>query len=211
MIAGAAAGPWTLDVRAQELARGVMAHASGWIQAAVHAGNWWGGPGIISTGIVVWLLARVARRVAITAPAFRGIEALAVASALSGIVKGFAGRARPFVTPGEPWHFAFAHGWTDARYFAMPSGHVTATTAFACAVALVPAAGAGRRVAAILLLASAAWVAAARIASDQHWLSDTLVGATIGACTSIAIARLRGGAAGAPSRYDRLAIGAVPS
>ena len=98
MIA-AAAGPWTLDVRVQEMAREVMAHAPGWMQAAVRAGNWWGGPGIISTGIVVWLLARAARRVAITAPAFRGIEALAVASAVSGIVKGFAGRARPFVTP----------------------------------------------------------------------------------------------------------------
>lgn len=207
MQPGGASGAWTIDVRAQHLARETMAHASPALRDAVRAGNWWGGPGVIYAGVTVWLVARWMARARVAVAAFRGVESLAVASALSGILKGFAGRARPFVAPGEPWHFELAHGWTDANYFSMPSGHVTATTAFVCGVWFGTAreGTAGRAAVIMLLSVSVAWVAASRVASDQHWLSDTLVGVLLGALASAAVAALRRGRA--PTRYDRIAVG----
>jgi membrane-associated phospholipid phosphatase len=138
---------------------------------------------------------------------FRGIEALAIASAISGIIKGLAGRSRPFLTPGEPWNWDFNHGWSDARYFSMPSGHTTATVAFAVAVTIAtrdwkP----GIRAALVVpLLASALLVGAARIHTNQHWLTDIVVAMVLGTVTSLALAMIH--ARRAVSRYDRITLG----
>src|SRR5262249_4500715 len=108
--------------------------------AALHAigaaFNWWGGPGVIYFTALVWLGARALKPGRTSLLGLRAAEAIAVASALSGILKGFAGRGRPFITPDAPWHWNFLHGWTDARYFSMPSGHATATVAFATAISI---------------------------------------------------------------------------
>jgi membrane-associated phospholipid phosphatase len=153
--------------------------------------NWWGGSGVIWFTALRWLGARALKRARLALLGLRAAEANAVASAISGIVKGFAGRARPFVAPGEPWHWNFLHGWTDARYFSMPSGHTTATIAFATAVTVASACWARRaRIAMILgAFTSTLLVAFARIYTNQHWFSDVLAGALLGAITGFLIAR----------------------
>lgn len=137
----------------------------------------------------------------------RGAEGLAIASAVSGIIKGLAGRARPFVSPSEPWHWEFNHGWTDAQFFSMPSGHTTATTAFVAGVLFATRglAPATRAAFAVLLLLSVAGVAFARVYSDQHWFSDVIAAALIGLATSAVLARMHAGSG--HTGYNRVMLG----
>jgi membrane-associated phospholipid phosphatase len=154
--------------------------------------NWWGGPGVIWFAAILWLGGRALNLGRVSLLGLRGAEAIAVASAISAIVKGFAGRARPFVTPGEPWHWKFFfHGWSDAPYYSMPSGHTTATVAFAAAAGVACARFAPReRVAVIVATLSAALlVGFARMYMNQHWLSDILVGAALGSATGYLLTR----------------------
>jgi len=173
------------------------------------AANWWGGPGIIWFGAVLWLGGRTLKRTTVARIGLRGAEGLAIASALSAIIKGFAGRARPFVTPGEPWHWEFAHGWSDAHFFSMPSGHTTATTAFAVGVLLATRGiGVSQRVALVVpLIASAGAVAFARVYTDQHWLSDVLAAVVLGTVTSVVLARIHTRTRG--DGYHRVMLGAA--
>jgi membrane-associated phospholipid phosphatase len=153
--------------------------------------NWWGGPGVIWFAALLWLGGRALKYRRTSLLGLRGVEAIAVASSLSGIVKGFAGRARPFVTPDAPWHWNFLHGWTDARYFSMPSGHTTATFAFATAVTVVAVHRRLPRNAIVIALAflSALLVAFARTYTNQHWFSDVAAAALLGATTGFFLIR----------------------
>jgi membrane-associated phospholipid phosphatase len=169
--------------------------------------NWWGGPGVIWFAAALWLGGRALKRSRVALAGLRGAEAIAVASAISGIVKGFAGRARPFITPDEPWHWNFLHGWTDARFFSMPSGHTTATVAFAAAVSVASARFkasirgawiAGSALAALL-------VADARIYSNQHWFSDVLAGVVLGSVTGFVLTGWHERHPG--TRFDRALLG----
>jgi undecaprenyl-diphosphatase len=161
------------------------------LHAVGRAFNWWGGPGVIYFAAVLWLGARVFRRARISIVGLRGAEAIAIASSISGIVKGFAGRARPFVTPGEPWHWNFLHGWTDARYFSMPSGHTTASIAFAAAVSVASARWPkpARTILILTAFTAAFLVAFARIYTNQHWFSDVIAGAVLGSTTGMLVGR----------------------
>jgi membrane-associated phospholipid phosphatase len=169
--------------------------------------NRWGGPGVIWFVAILWLGARALKRRRISELGLRGAEGIAVASAISGIMKGLGGRSRPFLFPGEPWHWEFAHCLTDARYCSMPSGHTTATFAFAAATSVVAATWRPAPRAALSLTAftSAILVAFARTYLDQHWLSDVEVGALLGGATGFVLALWHARHSG--SRFDRALLG----
>ena len=200
---------WRLDAAVQRAVRDASVQQQTAVTTAARGLNWWGGPGVIWFGAVLWLGARIAGRRALSRAALRGVEALAIASAVSAGIKGFAGRARPFVSPGAPWHWAFNHGWSDARYFSMPSGHTTATVAFTLAFIFAtrgwPAAI--RASLGMPLLVAALLVPVARVVSDQHWFSDVMAGLIIGTATAVVIARIHRDRA--PSRYDHVMLGAA--
>jgi membrane-associated phospholipid phosphatase len=153
--------------------------------------NWWGGPGVIWFAAILWLGGRALGLPRTSLSGLRSAEGIAVGSALSGIVKGLAGRARPFVTPDEPWHWNFSHGWTDAHFFSMPSGHTTATFAFAAAIGVVSArfSPSARLAVTAGALATALLVAFARVYSNQHWLSDVAFAAVLGGTTGFVVTR----------------------
>jgi len=153
--------------------------------------NWWGGPGVIYFAALLWLGGRALDLKRISLLGFRGAEAISASSAISAIVKGFAGRTRPFVTPGEPWHWYFSGGWTNAHYGSMPSGHTTATVAFATAICLFTAHWRQPERAAVILssISAALLVAFARMYTNQHWFSDVVAGAAIGAATGLLLSR----------------------
>ena len=153
--------------------------------------NWWGGPGVIWFAAILWLGGRALKHAPVSYLGLRGLEAIAVASAISGIVKGFAGRARPFVAPDDPGNWNFLHGWSDARYFSMPSGHTTATVAFAAAISVASVRWApSQRIAMIVGASAAAFlVAFARLYSNQHWFSDVIAGALLGIGTGLLLTR----------------------
>jgi membrane-associated phospholipid phosphatase len=153
--------------------------------------NWWGGPGVIYFAALLWLGGRVLDRKRISLLGFRGAEAIAVASGISAIVKGLAGRTRPFVAPGEPWHWSFSGGWTDAHFGSMPSGHTTATVAFAVVICLASERWTQPARAAMIVAAisAALLVAFARMYTNQHWFSDIVAGAVIGVATGFLVKR----------------------
>lgn len=171
--------------------------------------NWWGGPGVIWFAAILWLGGRAFRLSRVSMVGLRGAEGIAVASALSGIVKGLAGRVRPFVTPDEPWHWNFNHGWTDAHLASMPSGHTTATIAFAAAVTVASAHM--RRMPRLAFVAAAfasvVLVGFARTYTNQHWFSDVLTGALIGGTTGFLLAEWHERHPG--TAFDRALLGAA--
>jgi membrane-associated phospholipid phosphatase len=203
-------GPvYAADGAAQRVLQSSTLQQNSVLHATAAAFNWWGGPGVIWFAALLWLGARAARHRRISELGLRCAEAIAVSSAISGIIKGLAGRARPFVTPGEPWHWQFARGWMGAQYYSMPSGHTTAAFAFAAAASVALARGAPTQRNAMVAAAflSALLVAFARMYSNQHWLSDEVAGVLLGASTGFVIARwhLRH----PRSAFDRVLLGAA--
>lgn len=200
---------WRIDGWVQQLARDSTVQASSALHAIADGANWWGGTGVVLFAAVLWLGSRVLNQTSLARIGLRGAEGLAVASAVSGIIKGLAGRARPFVTPGEPWHWEFNHGWSDAQHFSMPSGHTTATMAFVIGVLVATRGTAAMpRVALVFpLLVSVAVVALARIYTDQHWASDIVAALLLGATTSMLLARVH--TRSAHPGYHRLMLGAI--
>jgi membrane-associated phospholipid phosphatase len=200
---------YDLDRAVASASQGVALQQSGALHEIGRAGNWWGGPGVIWFAALLWLGGRAIGRARVALIGLRGAEAIAIASAISGIIKGFAGRARPFVTPDEPWHWSFLHGWTDARYFSMPSGHTTATIAFATAVSVAsvrwkpPA----RAVMIAGAFAAVLLVAFARIYTNQHWFSDVATGALLGSVTGFILTRWHERRPG--TAFDRALLGAA--
>lgn len=199
---------WEPDRATQAVLQASSLQESASLHSLAGALNWWGGPGVIWFAALLWLGARALGKTQFAKTGLRGAEGIALSSAISGITKGLAGRARPFLVPGEPWHFEFAHGWTDARYFSMPSGHTTATFGFAVAASMAATTWAPlpRRSFTALAMGSAFLVAFARTYSNQHWLSDVVAGALLGSVTAFAIVRLhrRLGA----TAFDRTLLGA---
>ena len=90
----------------------------------------------------------------------------------------------------------------------MPSGHTTASFAFAVAVSahLAGTSRARRGVVSALVILSAAGVAAARVYLNQHWLSDVVVGALLGISTGRILARWH--RAHPDTAFDRALVGA---
>ncbi|HVT39927.1 MAG TPA: phosphatase PAP2 family protein [Gemmatimonadaceae bacterium] len=206
--ATAPGGPvYAADGAAQRVLQSSTLQQNRVLRASAAVFNWWGGPGVILVAAVLWLGARAARRRRISALGLRCAEAIAVSSAISGIIKGLAGRARPFVTPGEPWHWQLGRGWAGAHYYSMPSGHTTAAFALAGAATVTLARGAPPYRAAIATVAvlSALLVAFARMYSNQHWLSDEVVGTLLGMSTGVVIARWH--ARHPESAFDRALLG----
>jgi membrane-associated phospholipid phosphatase len=121
----------------------------------------------------------------------RGAEAIAVASAVNGILKALAGRVRPFVTPDEPWHWWWNRGWSDPHLQSFPSGHTIATVAFAAAVsvAAVRFDSFQRLGIALAAFASALLVAFARLYTNQHWFSDVFVSVALGITIGLMLTR----------------------
>jgi membrane-associated phospholipid phosphatase len=111
------------------------------------------------------------------------LEALVLTTSVSEVIRGFVGRTRPRAAPGDPFDFDPGTGFSSFDTRSFPSLHTAA--AFATATALVgeiserkPSAN---RYAAPLLYTAAMVPGFTRIYLDQHWASDVVAGAFLGA------------------------------
>lgn len=114
---------------------------------------------------------------------WHGTEALIVADAVTLLLKGAAGRARPFVVSDTNAHaFKFGRGFSNADYQSFPSGH--ATTAFAAAAAVTAETGRwwpkSTWVVGPVMYTGASLVGLSRMYHNRHWASDVVLGAAIG-------------------------------
>jgi membrane-associated phospholipid phosphatase len=122
----------------------------------------------------------------------RTFESIIAAGATTALIKGVAGRARPFVVADtNPHDYHSGRGFSDDRYASFPSGHVT--TAFAAASAasqeiryLWPHAS---RLWTPALYGAASLVGLSRIYNDQHWASDVVAGAAVGTLAARVVVR----------------------
>ncbi|HEX6964361.1 MAG TPA: phosphatase PAP2 family protein [Gemmatimonadaceae bacterium] len=111
-------------------------------------------------------------------------EAIVVALGTTWLVKGIAGRARPYaVSDTSPHDFKLGRGFSGGEDFSsFPSGHATAAFAMAAATTAETSRwwpGSARYMAP-LLYGGATLVALSRMYDDKHWASDVLMGASIG-------------------------------
>ena len=111
------------------------------------------------------------------------IESIAFSGIVTNILKSVTGRSRPFVEAG-PFDFHGIQFKDETASF--PSGH--STVAFAISSVL------SRKIkntwASIGLYALATLTAVSRVYDDEHWTSDTFLGAAIGNAVGVAVTGL---------------------
>jgi undecaprenyl-diphosphatase len=120
-------------------------------------------------------------------------ESYATAAAAVYLVKGLAGRARPYTLSSENAHdFKLGRGFPHrAPYSSFPSGHATGSFAFAGSITVEAA---RRWPEHAVLVGGLAYGGAfldgvSRVYRDMHWPSDIAAGALIGTVSGILVTR----------------------
>ena len=153
--------------------------------------NAYGSPGVFAGSAVLYAAGWASGRPDLARLGLRAGEAIAVSGMLTGGIKGIAGRARPYASPGESGDFRLMSGVNDGARQSFPSGHTTAAFAFAAAMEreLRRSHPTVARWAGPSLYAAAALTGLARMHSDNHWASDVIMGAGIGTVSGLMVAR----------------------
>ena len=149
-------------------------------------------PGVFVLAPAFYLVGRFSHDPQLQDLGWHTTEASLVGLGITGILKGFVGRSRPYVSADtNPHDFKFAGGFTSNARSSFPSGH--ATIAFAAAAAATSEVGRmwPRYVWIVgpVLYGSAAFVGLARMYQSQHWASDVVLGAGIGTFAGLKVVR----------------------
>jgi membrane-associated phospholipid phosphatase len=151
-----------------------------------------GVPGTVIAAPTLYVAGRLAHRPGVADLGLHTTEAIALAVAVGFVIKGVAGRARPFVvgdTSAGVLHPG--RGFGDDAYASLPSGHAIAGFATASALTAEIARASGRATwyVAPLAYGTATLIALSRLYHDQHWASDVALGAGIGTLSGLAVVR----------------------
>jgi membrane-associated phospholipid phosphatase len=149
-------------------------------------------PGAYVIGGGLYLYGRLAKKPNLTDLAWHGTEAVLMANAVTGLLKGTLGRARPFVSNDtNPRDFRFGGGFSTSDRQSFPSGHTT--TAFAAAAAVTSEI---RRLhpkalpyVATVMYGGATLVGLSRMYHNKHWASDVALGAAVGTFSGLKVVR----------------------
>lgn len=141
-------------------------------------------PGTLIIAPALYVVGRVSHHEHAADLGLHAGEALIVALGTSYLIKGIAGRARPYaVSDTNPYNFAFGRGFTRGEdYTSFPSNHATAAFAMAAATTAETSRwwpGSARYMAP-LLYGGATVVGLSRMYDDKHWASDVVFGAAVG-------------------------------
>ncbi|HTE43784.1 MAG TPA: phosphatase PAP2 family protein [Gemmatimonadaceae bacterium] len=149
-------------------------------------------PGAIIIGVTMYGVGKLGHWRNVADLGLHGTEAVAISGGFTQLLKGVAGRARPFVTSDTNAHdFSFGRGFGSGSYSSFPSGH--ATSAFA--VAAVVTSESQRWwphqtwLVAPAMYGGATLVGLSRMYNNKHWASDVALGAAIGTFTGIKVVR----------------------
>lgn len=175
-----------LDTRlAQQLQRPSV-HRSAPLSRTMSAFRAAGDPGAVIASMGVYALGRLSHRSAMADIGLHMSESVLVSGAVTGVLKGVFGRARPY-TVHDSSASVFHPLSKTGGYTSFPSGHTT--VAFAAASALSAEImhrdfARKHRVLAralpVLLYGSASMVGVSRMYHDAHWASDVIMAAGIG-------------------------------
>lgn len=174
--------------------RGWSLQREGSVRSVMDGAAIYGQPGTILIGAGLWVSGRLAHDGVRERIGFRAVEAIVASGAVTGVLKGVAGRARPSVS-SDARDFGFGRGvGRDDAYQSFPSQHATSAWAFASAVdaewhRLQPS---RPRWVPGVLYAAATLVAASRVYAGRHWTSDVVLGSAIGFVSGRAVVRWHG-------------------
>ena len=144
---------------------------------------------LMGTGGVVYFVANRDRKEATADIALHSTMSVLSAATFIQIVRGIAGRARPYVVDdsgqahdSDPYDFSPLHGFTSFNYRSFPSMHAMASFAVASALSQemrfrhTP----NRQILSPALYVGATMPALARLYLDEHWASDIALGVFLG-------------------------------
>jgi membrane-associated phospholipid phosphatase len=140
-------------------------------------------PGAYFIGGGMYVIGRAAKLDRLADLGLHGTEAVMLAELTTYMIKGIAGRGRPFLTEGKvPTDFDPGRGFKTGDFASFPSGHTT--TAFAAAAAVTNETTRwwpnSTWIVGPLMYGGATAVGLSRMYHNRHWASDVVVGAMIG-------------------------------
>ena len=149
-------------------------------------------PGTVVATAALWGVGRITHHSRLADLGLHTGEAIVVAEAAGLVIKGVAGRARPFVVGDTlPDSFRLGRGFRGDRYASFPSGHALAGFAFASAVTAETAHWWPHATwyVAPLAYGSATLMGLSRLYHDEHWASDVVLGAGLGTLSGLLVVR----------------------
>lgn len=140
-------------------------------------------PGAYIIGGTLYVVGRVGKFDRVADLGWHGTEAVLFAQGITYVLKGFVGRARPFLSDGRDADaFRFGEGFKSGDWTSFPSGH--SSTAFAAAAAVTNETSRwwpkSVWVVGPLMYTGATAVGLSRMYHSKHWGSDVVIGAAIG-------------------------------
>lgn len=140
-------------------------------------------PGSYIIGGAMYLVGRFGNMPRLADLGWHGTEAVLVGEGVTFILKGAAGRSRPYVSNDKiPHDFDLGRGFKSGDWQSFPSGH--STTAFAAAAAVTDETSIwwprSTWVVGPVMYGGASLVGLSRMYHNKHWASDVALGAMIG-------------------------------
>ncbi|MEO8619888.1 MAG: phosphatase PAP2 family protein [bacterium] len=149
-------------------------------------------PGALIIGTSMYATGRLAKNDHLASLGLHGTEALMLGEVAGGVLKGFIGRQRPYVTPENSHSFGFMRGFGGGDKFrSFPSGHSLAAFAAAAAVSSETSGWwpNTRWIFGPALYAGATLTAVSRMYDNRHWASDVIVGGGLGTFAGLKVIR----------------------
>jgi membrane-associated phospholipid phosphatase len=187
----AAAAVMPADREMQRMMQRRWVQDSPLLSRTADAFNAYGSPGVFAGSIALYAAGWASGRPDVARLGLRAFESIGLSGVVTGGIKGLAGRARPYLSPGRPGDWRLLSGARDDARQSFPSGHTTAVFAFAAALnsELRLSHPNTARWATPALYAAATLTALARMHSNNHWASDVVMGAGIGIVSGLVVAR----------------------
>jgi membrane-associated phospholipid phosphatase len=150
-----------------------------------------GGPGSLAIEAALCGAGRAAKDKNLATDGEAALEAAFVSGAVTYLLKGIVGRARPALDSARADDFGLGRGFSGGDYQSFPSGHTALAFAFATGITARLAQRNSPAVnwAAPTLFSVAALTGIQRVYRHAHWASDCLMGAAIGTVSGLAAAR----------------------
>ena len=161
---------------------------------------------IIGTGLYVY--GRVAKNKKAADLGLHGTEAVLIGAEVGNLIKGIAGRARPYLDVTRPHDYRSFRGFGGGGdYRAFPSGHTIAAFAAASAVTSETKRWWPKSVWFVgPVMYGGAWaVGWSRMFDNKHWASDVITGAAIGTFAGLKVVHWHHSHPG--NRIDRIFLG----
>ena len=162
-------------------------------------------PGAFIISTSMYLTGRLVKDDHLAALGLHGTEALVLGEFVGGVLKGFIGRQRPYVTPQNSHNFGFMRGFRGGdQYRSFPSGHSLAAFAAAAAVSSETSDWWPRTrwIIGPALFTGATLTGVSRMYDNKHWASDVIVGAGLGTFAGLKVVRYNNAHPG--SRLEKL-------